>query len=79
MCHRTGKYTVFRRVPASSSPEILQAWAVKGLRDVVAVEGLNHGGCLRAVRVQHRQATREKLYDVAAYTANSLLLLVLLL
>ena len=29
--YRTGKYTVFRRVRASFSPEILQAGAVKGL------------------------------------------------
>ena len=31
MCYRTGKYTVFRRVCASFSPEMLQAGAVKGL------------------------------------------------
>ena len=31
MCCRTGKYTVCRRVHASSSSEILQAGAVKGL------------------------------------------------
>ena len=31
-CYRTGKYTVCRGVPASFSPEILQAGAVKGLR-----------------------------------------------
>ena len=30
-CYRTGKYTDCRRVRASFSPEILQAWAVKGL------------------------------------------------
>ena len=30
-CHRTGKYTVCRRVRASFSPEILQAVAVKEL------------------------------------------------
>ena len=66
---------MFSGVRASFSPEILQAGAVKVLRDVVAVKGLNHGG-LRAVGVQHRQATREKLYDVA-YTANSLLLMLL--
>ena len=31
--YRTGKYMVCRRVPASFSPEILQAGAVKGLKD----------------------------------------------
>ena len=31
MCYRTGKHTVCRQVPASFSPEILQAGAVKGL------------------------------------------------
>ena len=31
MCYRTGKHAVCRRVPASFSPEMLQAWAVKGL------------------------------------------------
>ena len=31
MCHRTGKYTVCRRVHASFSPKILKALAVKGL------------------------------------------------
>ena len=30
-CYRTGKYTVCRRVPASFSPETLQAGAAKGL------------------------------------------------
>ena len=29
--YKTGKYTVCRRVPASFSPQILQAGAVKGL------------------------------------------------
>ena len=31
MCYRTGKYTVWRQVRASFSPEILHAGAVKGL------------------------------------------------
>ena len=31
MCYRTEKYTACRRVSTSFSPEILQAWAVKGL------------------------------------------------
>ena len=61
-----------KRVRASFSPEILQTGAVKVLRDVVAVKGLNQGG-LRSVRAQHRQATREKLYHDVSYTANSLL------
>ena len=30
-CYRTEIYTVWRRVPASFSPEIVQAGAVKGL------------------------------------------------
>ena len=30
-CYRTGKCTVCRRVRAFFSPEMLQAWAVKGL------------------------------------------------
>ena len=30
-CNMTGKYTVYRHVRASFSPEMLQAWAVKGL------------------------------------------------
>ena len=30
-CYRIGKYTVYRRVRASFSPEMLQAGAVKGL------------------------------------------------
>ena len=32
-CYRTGKYTACRRVRASFSPEIVQAGAVKGLRE----------------------------------------------
>ena len=32
MCYSTGKYPVCSRVPASFSPEILQAGADKGLR-----------------------------------------------
>ena len=32
MCYRIGRYTVCWRVPASVSPEILQAEAVKGLK-----------------------------------------------
>jgi len=31
MCYRTGKYTVYRRLRGSFSPEILQARTVKGL------------------------------------------------
>ena len=37
MCCRTGKYTVCRRIPAISGPEILQAWAVKGLRHTISI------------------------------------------
>ena len=50
-CYRTGKYSVCRHVPASFSPEILQAGAVKGLigrfpnedRASLAVKGLRLG------------------------------------
>ena len=34
-CYRTGKYTLCRRVRAYSSPEILQAGAVKGLMRLI--------------------------------------------
>ena len=34
MCYRTGKYTVCRRVRASFSPEIVQAVAEKGLKNL---------------------------------------------
>ena len=37
MCYRTGKYTVCRRVPASFSPEMLQAGAVEGLTALLAL------------------------------------------
>ena len=50
-CYRTGKHSVCRHVSASLSPEILQAWAVKGLtgrfpnedRASPAVKGLRLG------------------------------------
>ena len=37
LCYRTGKSTVWRHVPASFIPEILQAGAVKGLMTVSTV------------------------------------------
>ena len=37
MGYRTGKYTVCRRVRASFSLEILQAVAVKGLKEVLTI------------------------------------------
>ena len=46
MLYRSKKYTVSRRVRASSSPEILQAGAVKGLKspNVSAVTDKVHSG-----------------------------------
>ena len=38
MCYRTGKYTLCGRDRAYFSPEILQAGAVKGLREAMAIE-----------------------------------------
>jgi len=35
-CYRTGRYTVYRRVHATFSPEIVQAGAVKGLNSIRA-------------------------------------------
>ena len=52
-CHRTGKYTVCRRVCASLSPESLQAGAVKGLSQPETVIFYNFAslGHARTVRI----------------------------
>ena len=43
MCYRTGKGTVWRRVRASFSPEMLQAGAVKGLTSTETIRLIRDG------------------------------------
>ena len=56
MCYRTEEYTVCKRVRASFSPEILQAGAVKGLKEVMP---LRTGFSQEVTRDQKQNKTKQ--------------------